>query len=170
MRQLRRAACFGERPRYAEVVTVTLALSVRRFRQGDEGFITRLARKAFAEYSNAPGYEAVHMALSNPTLVATEGATPIGFVTVEPERNSGTAYVIALAVAEDRRSRGVGYGLLCAAERLARMAQARSVQLHTADFNLVALELFLRSGYVITRRLPRYYRGRFNACELEKRL
>jgi ribosomal protein S18 acetylase RimI-like enzyme len=151
-------------------VSVTLALSVRRFRQGDEAFVTRLARSAFAEFSNAPGYDAVHMAASNPTLVALEGATPVGFVTLEPARDSGVAYVIALAVTETRRGRGVGYGLLCAAERFARLAQAKTVQLHTADFNLVALELFLRGGYRMVRRLPRYYRGRFDACELEKRL
>lgn len=151
-------------------MTVTLALSVRRFRPGDEPFLTRLSRTAFAEYSNAPGVEAVHMAASNPTLIALEGATPVGFVTLEAPRDSGIAYVIALAVAENRRGRGVGYGLLCAAERLARMADARTIELHTADFNLTALELFLRNGYQITRRLPRYYRGRFDACELAKRL
>lgn len=151
-------------------MSVTLALSVRRFRQGDESFVTRLARKAFAEYSNAPGLEAAEMAASNPTLLALEGHNPVGFVTLEPARDQQIAYVVALAVVEERRGRGVGHGLLCAAERLARVAGARTVQLHTADFNLAALELFLRSGYRIARRLPRYYRRRFAACELEKRL
>jgi ribosomal protein S18 acetylase RimI-like enzyme len=70
----------------------------------------------------------------------------------------------------ERRGRGVGFGLLCAAERLARLGRAKQLKLHTADFNLPAIELFMRSGYRIVRRAPRYYRHRFAACEFEKSL
>src|SRR5690606_9312627 len=117
-----------------------------------------------------PGASSLEMAATHPTLVAIEGKVPVGFVVIDLGRDSGRPSVIALAVEARKRGRGVGYGPLCSAERFARFAGAKELVVHTADLNLGALELFMRSGYRMVRRLPRYYRNRFDACELTKRL
>jgi ribosomal protein S18 acetylase RimI-like enzyme len=95
---------------------------------------------------------------------------PVGFVTLDLPDAHSTASILAIAVAESQRGRGIGYGLLCSAERLARLHHAKIATAHTADFNLQALELFLRNGYRIVRRIPRFYENRFTACELHKTL
>jgi ribosomal protein S18 acetylase RimI-like enzyme len=151
-------------------MSVALALRVRHFRDGDEAFVARLAQASFWEFAEAAKSSTLQMANRHPTLIACEGKTPLGFVIVDVATSAGDPTIVALAVEPSKRGRGVGYELLCSAERCARLANAKFLVAHTADFNLPALELFMRNGYRIVRRLPRYYRGRFDACELEKKL
>lgn len=151
-------------------MSVALAPRVRHFRDGDEPFVARLAKRSFWEFDEDAGASTLRMAASNTTLVAIEGRMPVGFVIVDMDQGRGPAGVIAIAVEPRRRGSGIGYGLLCSAERFARVGGSKELVIHTADFNLAALELFIRSGYRMVRRLPRFYRNRFDACELRKRL
>jgi ribosomal protein S18 acetylase RimI-like enzyme len=102
------------------------------------------------------------------TVVAELGARPVGFavVTASEER----AHLDAIAVSARTRGRGVGRALLEHAEALAHSAGARTMVLVTADSNLAALDLFLRSGFEISARLPRFYARGQNALRLTKRL
>jgi ribosomal protein S18 acetylase RimI-like enzyme len=73
-------------------------------------------------------------------------------------------------VVESQRGRGVGRALLDAAERAAADAGARALELVTAEANLAALELFLKSDYRIVRTLPSFYPRGQTAHVLRKTL
>ena len=80
------------------------------------------------------------------TLVAERGGQSTGFVVVEPG-SFATAYISAIAVLEEARGEGIGRALVRAAEQLARAEGAVQMALTTADSNVAALALFLRSGF-----------------------
>lgn len=132
----------------------------------DTQAIERLARAAFTEYSWERGRVRLERTL---TVVACRGVRLVGFVILElSARELGT--IPAIAVDEREQGKGVGRRLLAAAERLARERGVRELTLHTAQANVAAFELFAKSGYRLVRRIPRYYRGVFDACEMLKRL
>jgi ribosomal protein S18 acetylase RimI-like enzyme len=133
----------------------------------DATAIARIAIEAFAEYSASGGRDAVRMVQVLPTLVACRGGAVIGFAAIEMVR-PGVAALQAIAVSEHERGHGAGQRLLAAAEQAARAHGARVMSLHTAEANLAAYELFVRSGYAVQRRIPRYYRGVFGACAMQK--
>jgi ribosomal protein S18 acetylase RimI-like enzyme len=110
------------------------------------------------------------MAQRHVTLVAVRSAAPIGFAVMEPGDAVRSAELVAIAVLRTQRGRGLGWQLLRAVERAAAARGAPELRARTADFNLAALDLFLRSGYRIVARHPRYYRDRFDACELARDL
>jgi ribosomal protein S18 acetylase RimI-like enzyme len=137
--------------------------TIRPSRANDAAFIAALARSVFAEYAKHP------VVGRGATLVAASRERALGFVTVDTSRR-GWATLVAIAVEPDAQGQGVGRRLLLAAEAHARARGARVLDLCTADANLAALELFLKSGFHITRRLRRYYPRGQNACLLEKDL
>lgn len=143
-------------------------LSIRRATDGDAAFIQALAAEAFAEYSPNAARQTAAMASRAHTLVVSDGGEPAGFVVVEI--GGGSAHVSAIAVTTEARGRGIGRTLLLAAEALARRSGAAVIALATADSNLAALELFLRSGFRRRRRQGRYYARGQTAVELEKAL
>jgi ribosomal-protein-alanine N-acetyltransferase len=134
----------------------TSELSIRPIEASDSAFVSELGRAAFSEYSPNAAREVASMAGRGRTFVAALGAKAVGFVVLELQ-GDGVAHVSALAVAEAARGRGVGRSLLGRAEDAAREAGATELALVTADGNLAALELFLRSGFRRVRRSSRYY-------------
>ena len=80
------------------------------------------------------------------------------------------AELCAIAVDEYARGTGIGAALLAKVERVLSLAGFSEITMHTAQANLSALELFLKHGFRIERRLPRFYRGVFDACALRKRI
>jgi ribosomal protein S18 acetylase RimI-like enzyme len=142
-------------------------VTVRPRGTGDEAFIARLGALVFAEFSRNAAETTLGMTRSHLTLIATRGDRPIGLVVIE-HASAGIAYLRAIAVSEDERGHGVGKLLLARAEREARAGGARGLRLHTATANLAALELFLKSGFRVERRLPRFYREVYEACQLTK--
>jgi ribosomal protein S18 acetylase RimI-like enzyme len=84
--------------------------------------------------------------------------------------DAGPAWLDAIAVTPSVRGCGVGQLLLASVELEAAKHGARQLGLATADSNLAALDLFLRAGFVIQRRMPRYYERGQDAVEMEKRL
>lgn len=133
----------------------------------DAAALQRLTVEAFAEYSPDRAEGAVRMLAPLETIVACRAQEVIGFVALEVIR-TGVMAVQALAVTERERGRGVGQSLLDAAERVARERRCRFLSLHTAEANVAAFALFIRSGFEVERRIPRYYRGVFDACEMVK--
>ena len=145
------------------------ALRLRRLVPGDDGFVRELSRQAFAEFAREPVATTLGMAQRFHAYVAERAGQPIGFAIVKLERGR-PAELTAIAVMEHERGRGVGRALLKAVEAAARRAGASLPTLHTADANLAAFELFHKQGYRLERRLPRYYVGVYDACQLVKRL
>lgn len=173
-------------PRSAMLALVrrALAVSTRPFRVSDENFVLTLSAEAFGEYAKEGARSTLEMAKRWTCLVAEiPGVVPaptaatlatrraparaVGFVVLKAERGE-LAEILAIAVVEEERGRGFGRALLEAAEQKARAARTSGVMLHTADANLAALELFVRSGFRVKRRIARYYRNVYDASEMLK--
>ena len=135
----------------------------------DDSFIERLSALAFAEYSRDPVHSTLQMARAGTTWIAERANRKVGFAVV---RGVGEfrAELCAIAVAEHARGLGVGRALLAQVERALARAGTSELGLHTADANASALELFSKRGFRIERRLPRFYRGVYDAWAMRKSL
>jgi ribosomal protein S18 acetylase RimI-like enzyme len=145
------------------------SIRVRQRNAADDPFIVRLSALAFAEFSRDPGHSTLHMARAGTTWVAERGDAQIGFAIVRGIGGS-QAELCAIAVEEQARGLGVGAALLAHVERALVRAGTTEFTLHTAEANSSALELFTKSGFRTERRLPRFYRGVFDACAMRKRI
>jgi len=146
-----------------------LGFSLRQRQATDDAFIAKLSARAFDEYSARPVASTLAMARSGVTWLACRNDEQIGFAVVRPGK-PGHAELCAIAVEEHARGLGVGTALLTKVERVLAMAGFDELTIHTAQANLSALELFLKHGFRVERRLPRFYRGVFDACALRKRI
>ncbi len=102
-------------------------------------------------------------------MVAIQAGELVGMALIVPAGETA-ARLDAIAVSIGLRGTGLGRRLLLEAEGAARRIGARRMTLATADANVAALDLFLRSDYRIARRLQRYYSRGQDAVEMEKRL
>jgi ribosomal protein S18 acetylase RimI-like enzyme len=136
-------------------------------RSADDEFIGRLAARAFAEYDGHPALTAQRLVQRGSTWLAWRAARPLGFAIVHP-LDPQRVELCAIAVEEDARGLDVGRALLASVEQKVASVGAREIRLHTAQANLSALELFLKSGFRVERRMPRFYRGMYDACALTK--
>jgi len=134
----------------------------------DDAFVRSLSELAFDEFSSNAGASTLNLARRYGGFVAERGGRAVGFAILS--LSGRAAELAAIAVSEPERGRGVGRSLLSACEDAARRAGAPLLTLRTAEANLAAFELFHKRGYRVVRRLPRYYAGVFDACELTKRL
>ncbi len=146
------------------------AVSLRPRTDDDDAFIARLSRQAFSDFDPLAGPRTVSLASRDGvvTRVAARDGERLGFVTLEFGRSG--AFIQAIAVSAAERGRGVGEKLMAEAIRVARGAGAPRLRLTTAQANVEALELFLKCGFVIERRLPRYYARGQDACVLGRAL
>lgn len=144
---------------------------VRRARSSDRGAILELSREAFGEYSKDPVRTTGALLGRDEAfgLVADRDGLVIGFAVVHVTRD-GDAWLDAIAVAPSARGTGVGQVLLGCVEHECRERDCQRLGLATADANLGALSLFLKSGFSIERRRSRYYERGQNAVEMSKRL
>jgi ribosomal protein S18 acetylase RimI-like enzyme len=142
-------------------------LILRRGEAGDRGFIRSLAAAAFAPYGDygpllldwfaTPGVEAT---------IAEDASGPLGLTLVaflaDPDSEGAWIQdVLAIAVAERARRRGLGRRLLEAAlqraETAARRWPVRAVRLSVAEDNAPARALFEAAGFAYTGREERLY-------------
>jgi ribosomal protein S18 acetylase RimI-like enzyme len=147
----------------ARVETVVL----RPGRRQDRPFIQSLAAQAFAAFGDygpllvewfaTPGVEAT---------IAEENGVPVGLTLLaflaDPEApGSWVQDVLAIAVAEDCRGRGIGRRLLAAAlERASEAARrwpVRAVRLSVAEDNAPARALFTSAGFQYAGREDSFY-------------
>jgi len=150
-------------------VAAPLSLLIRKRQSADDKDIVRLAVQAFAEFDAQPAATVQRLVQRGTTWVAWRGNSAVGFATVHP-LNELTVDLCAIAVDEDARGVGIGRALLAHVELAATSAGLREIRLHTAQSNLSALELFLKCGFRLERRMPRFYRGVYDACTLAKSL
>jgi ribosomal protein S18 acetylase RimI-like enzyme len=146
-----------------------LLTRVRPRRPEDDPFIVELSASAFVEYARSPGNSALHMAHAGAAWIAERAGAKVGFAIVSGVGNV-RAELTAIAVAEHARGLGVGAALLARVERELARAGTADLSLHTAEANAAALELFSKRGFRTEQRLPKYYRGVFDACTMRKRL
>jgi ribosomal protein S18 acetylase RimI-like enzyme len=144
-------------------------LQIRQRRSDDDRFIGGLAARAFAEYDGQPAVTMQRLVQRGTSWVAWRDDAPVGFAVVHP-LNQTSADLCAIAVEEDARGVGIGRALLAHVEQAVARAGLKEIRLHTAQSNLSALELFLKCGFRVERRMPRFYRGVYDACALSKRL
>jgi ribosomal-protein-alanine N-acetyltransferase len=102
------------------------------------------------------------------TLVALDGAKPIGFILSEYE--GPRAHIITLDVLEPYRRQHVGTDLLIAQEAWLAGQGVRRIVLETATDNLAAIAFWQKHGYRTCGVLKRYYLGRVDAYYMEKTL
>jgi len=146
---------------------------VRHYADVDSDFVGALAAEAFSEYdgdARRAGSKVVAMvsAKRTHTLVAERSSRPVGFVSFDVTGEG--AHISAIAVVRGERGRGIGARLLGAAEKLAQTLGANVVTLETGEANLAALDLFIRAGYRIEGRTPRYYTTGYDALTLRRSL
>ena len=140
-------------------------LRVRAYRTTDEPFVARLSEDAFAEFSRRPGPLTLSMLRTGSPLIAERHGRPAGFSVTEFHADR-VAHLVAIAVEYRQRGIGVGSALLFAEQARARQRGAQSIELCTADCNLEAIDLFLRRGFRIQRRVPHFYARGQTACIL----
>jgi ribosomal protein S18 acetylase RimI-like enzyme len=148
---------------------------LRAYRDSDGAFVEALARQAFGEYSSRAGAPSVRAATLPGVIaiVAVATRSPVGFamLTIHEQGTSRRiASLDAIAVVASQRGKGIGKALLSGAEREARKRRAVELRLVTAEANVAALDLFLRSGFEIAERLERYYPRGQNAVAMRKKL
>ena len=145
------------------------SLRIQQRRSADDPFIGRLAAQAFAEYDGQPALTVQRLVGRGATWVARRVDVPVGFAIVHP-LTQDSVDLCAIAVEEDARGRGIGRALLAHLEQSVVEAGLNEIRLHTAQSNLAALELFLKCGFRLQQRMPRFYRGMYDACALVKRV
>ena len=141
------------------------SVRVRHYRSVDEPFVARLAGEAFAEFARRPGPLTLSMLRAGSTLIAERDGRAVGFAVAE-FNDRRVAHLSAIAVEYRHRGVGVGSALLLAAESLARRHGSQRLELCTADSNLEALDLFLKRGFRIEKRLDHFYGRGQAACVL----
>ncbi len=144
-------------------------ISLRQRCAADDPFIATLAARAFTEYDAHAAGSTLRMARAGVTWLAYQDEERVGFAVVRPG-SAEQAELCAIAVEEHARGLGVGTALLQKIERVLALAGFSELTIHTAQANVSALELFLKHGFRVERRLPRFYRNVFDACALRKRL
>lgn len=88
--------------------------------------------------------------------VLGNSGTMAGFVISMLERD-GTGHITTIGVAPEHRRRGLAYSLLVKAENAYRQRGINTMRLEVRTANPGAQQLYLRAGYTVTQRLPRYY-------------
>ncbi|MGZ4132373.1 MAG: diaminopimelate decarboxylase [Actinomycetota bacterium] len=93
-------------------------------------------------------------------ILALQGGRVVGYVMAGRDRNPVTRHVasLGLAVAADRRRRGVGTALLAAAIRWGRGVGVEKVLLSVYPDNVPAIAMYRRFGFVEEGRLSRQSR------------
>ncbi|HKY38200.1 MAG TPA: GNAT family N-acetyltransferase [Polyangiaceae bacterium] len=145
-------------------------LAVRPWTSDDDAFVAELSEESFGEYDVRPSRYLLHATRRHGirTWIAVENDVPAGMLVLG--RDASTWWVLAVAVTARARARGIGGRLMHLAERHASAHGAQRLSLFTADSNLAALDLFLRCGFRIVRRQPRFYARGQDACRLDKQL
>jgi ribosomal protein S18 acetylase RimI-like enzyme len=151
-------------------------ISIWRGDASDRGYMVGLARECFVRFGEYGAIVDRWLDVSGVvSVVACVGAARAGFAIVAPHRwlrlfRPRFAEIVAIAVAPERRARGVGRSLLERAEDVARSWGAPELRLHTACENVAAQRFFERAGYRPVETTPSYYPNGQEAVEMARAL
>lgn len=145
--------------------------TLRDYHPGDRAFVQALAKAAFGEYTPWSGRRTLQMAERSTalTIIAEYGDVPVGFA-IADFASAELSTLDAIATLPSHRGKGVGRALLERIELEVRRRNRRRLRLVTADANLAALDLFLKSGFRIAEHLAYFYPRKQDAVVLEKRV
>lgn len=121
--------------------------------------VWRLDQRCFVD-GEAYSRETFEYLLTSPESVSyravTTGGSMVGFVVgiVEPD---ATGHITTLGVSSEHRRRGVAQSMLRKVEDGFRRRGVRIMRLEVRSVNTGAQDLYLKLGYSVTQRLPRYY-------------
>ncbi len=137
-------------------------------RQSDVPAMARLTREAI-ERGLAPRWTGPRIAAQlrrsdTVAVVARAGEERVGFGIMRFGR--GAAHLALLAVAPERRRRGVGRALVEWLEATARVGGIVVVHLEARASGTGALEFYRQLGYEESAVVPRYYDGRESAVRM----
>ncbi|HEU4595570.1 MAG TPA: N-acetyltransferase [Pyrinomonadaceae bacterium] len=119
----------------------------------------RLDQRCFID-GEAYSRETFEYLLTSSDSVSYRAVTPeggmVGFIVglVEPDH---TGHITTLGVAPEHRRRRIAERMLLKAEDGFRRRQVRVARLEVRSINTGAQELYVKLGYAVTQRLPRYY-------------
>ena len=119
----------------------------------------RLDHRCFVD-GEAYSRETFEYLLTSPESVSYRAVTPdgtmVGFIVgiVEPDQ---TGHITTLGVAPEHRRRGVARRMLFKVEEGFRRRGVRITRLEVRSVNTGAQDLYLKLGFAVTQRLPRYY-------------
>ncbi|HEX7315867.1 MAG TPA: N-acetyltransferase [Pyrinomonadaceae bacterium] len=119
----------------------------------------RLDLRCFVD-GEAYSRETFEYLLTSPESVSYRAVTPdgtmVGFIVgiVEPDR---TGHVTTLGVAPEHRRRGIAQRMLLKVEEGFRRRGVRITRLEVRSVNTGAQDLYVKLGFAVTQRLPRYY-------------
>lgn len=133
-------------------------MSIRLATADDLDAIMAIERSSFPSDAWSEAAMAAELASPHGTyLLVEEGGRILGYGGVRVVRGAADADIQTIAL--DAAARGVGRGraLLVALLERARDAGARTVFLEVRADNPVAQGLYLREGFTVTGRRPRYY-------------
>jgi ribosomal protein S18 acetylase RimI-like enzyme len=119
----------------------------------------RLDQRCFVD-GEAYSRETFEYLLTSPDSVSYRAVTPdgtmVGFIVgiVEPD---ATGHITTLGVAPEHRRRGIAQRMLVKVEDGFRRRAVRIARLEVRSVNTGAQELYVKLGFAVTQRLPRYY-------------
>ena len=147
-----------------------LPVAIRKRVPADDDPIAAISEETLSEYNPGAADRSRDMvdARGAVTFVATSSRAVVGYAVLQLERGRG-AHLNAIAVTEPARGRGVGRALLARIDQEAASRGLRTIRLATAEANVAALQAFVRAGYRICDRLPRYYERGQDAVRMDKR-
>lgn len=90
-------------------------------------------------------------------LIGSCDGTPAGYIHVSTDLAPTTAWVLALAVTEERRRQGIARSLVVAAQDWARMRHLRRMVLEIQSKNLPAIRMAQKLGYEFSGYNDHYY-------------
>jgi ribosomal protein S18 acetylase RimI-like enzyme len=158
------------------VATIAPEVRCRESSPADRSYVIELAAEIFADFGD---YRSIlSQWLDTPrvtTRIALEGAQRRGFTLIARHQPLGffrraSAELVAIALEDSARGRGLGRRLLEDAERIARAWDAHEMRLHTAETNRVARSFFARAGYERRERGTTRYPNGQTALELRRAL
>jgi [ribosomal protein S18]-alanine N-acetyltransferase len=119
----------------------------------------RLDLRCFVD-GEAYSRETFEYLLTSPESVSYRAVMPdgtmVGFIVgiVEPDR---TGHITTLGVAPEHRRRGIANRMLLKVEEGFRRRGVRIARLEVRSVNTGAQDLYVKLGFAVTQRLPRYY-------------
>lgn len=132
-------------------------VEIRRARPGDLPAVLGIERASFALPWSEAAFRAVMRREHGVLLVAEEEGEVAGYAALWFAADE--AELGDVAVAPDRRRRGVAGRLLAAVRRVARSRGAARIYLQVREGNVAARKLYVGAGYREVGRRRRYYRS-----------
>ncbi len=132
-------------------------LTVRPARPSDLGWVERIERQSFSDpWPRGALLSELQADAMRMPMVAEKGGQGIGYLMAW--RVIDRLHILNLAVCPEERGTGAGSRLLAAALAAARDRNLAEVTLEVRQSNSGARSFYVRHGFLVTGRRPRYYR------------